>query len=62
MRSDLADYLCILGTFDDINNISKEGPIREAIVSIKIEQFYELVCHLIMHLSVIIWIESINQR
>lgn len=61
-KSDPADYLFILGTFDDINNTSKEEPIREAIVSVKIGQFHKLICNPIMRLSILICIESINQR
>lgn len=62
IRFDSANYLCILGMFDNINNNSKERPIRKAIVSIKIKQFHELVCNSIMHQFVLIWIKNINQR
>ncbi len=48
--------------FNNVNNNSKEGPIREATVSLKIGQFHELLCNPIMRLSVLIWIESINQK
>lgn len=51
---DLVDYLCILGIFNDANNTSKKKLIREAVVSIKIRQFHELVYNLIIHLSVLI--------
>lgn len=48
------NYLCILGIFDNVNNTSKEGPIRKVIVSVKIGQFYELIYNPIMYLNILI--------
>lgn len=36
IRFNLTNYLFILGTFDDGNNISKKEPIGEATMSVKI--------------------------
>lgn len=62
IRFNPTDYLYILDMFDNINNTSKEEPIREVMVSVKIGQFHELVCNPIMRLSILIQIENINQR
>lgn len=61
-RFDLTDCLCILGMFNDVNNTSKKGPIGKVTVSIKIEQFHDLVYNPIIRLNVLIWTESINRR
>lgn len=53
-RFDLADYLYILGTFNNINNTSKERPIREVTVSVKIRQFHKLIYNPIIYLNVLL--------